>query len=117
MAAESSGPYTVPMSGLAKACTGAWGVNVVAACAMGGFELGHVVAVLLVFAAVFFLFAAPLHVLLGLGSWAGFCVERAAGEAVAARRALLRLYCAESALFWAAYWGMVLGLLPLTIRG
>jgi hypothetical protein len=99
-----------------KACTGVWGLNLLAAAAFGFPEPAHALGVLLVFAAVFFLFAAPLHLLLGAGAWLSYRLERAAGGIRAARHALDRLLCAESALFWAAYWAMTLGLLPLTIR-
>jgi hypothetical protein len=105
------------MEGIGKLCTGAWGANLLAAAAVNLHALPHGLGVLLVFAATFFLFAAPVHLLLGLSSWAAYCCERARGEAAASRRAALRLFFAESALFWAAYWAMLAGALPLTIRG
>lgn len=104
------------MGNLGKVCSGAWGLNIAAACAIHLHGLGHGLSVLAFFAATFFISAAPLHVLLGLSSWAAFLGERAAGEAGAARRAVLRLFFTESVLFWGGYWAMVAGLLPLTIR-
>lgn len=99
-----------------KLCTGVWASNLLAALAVSLPDLSHGLGVLLVFAAVFFLFAAPLHAALGLGCWLSYRAERAGGRLTAARQAADRLLCAESALFWAAYWAMVFGLLPLTIR-
>lgn len=99
-----------------KLCTGVWASNLLAALAVSLPDLGHGLGVLLVFASVFFLFAAPLHLALGLGCWLSYRAERAGGCMAAARHAVDRLLCAESTLFWAAYWAMVLGLLPLSIR-
>lgn len=107
--------YTAAMETLEKACTGVWGVNLLAALALQLPQLGHAVGVLLVFAAVFFLFAAPLHLVLATGAWLDYKSDRARGGLACARRAWDRLLCAESTLFWAAYWSMVGGLLPVTI--
>ena len=99
-----------------KLCTGVWASNLLAALAVSLPDLGHGLGVLLVFGAVFFLFAAPLHLALGVGCWLGYRAERASGCLAAARHAADRLLCAESALFWAAYWAMTLGALPVNIR-
>lgn len=103
------------METLEKACTGVWGLNLLAACVLHLPQLGHALGVLLVFAAVFFLFAAPLHLLLAGGVWLSYRSECARGGLACARRAWDRLLCAESALFWAAYWCMFAGKLPVTI--
>lgn len=99
-----------------KLCTGVWASNLLAALAVSLPDLAHGLGVLVVFAAVFFLFAAPVHLALGVGCWLSYRAERAAGCLASARHAADRLLCAESVLFWAAYWAMMLGLLPLTIR-
>lgn len=103
------------METLEKACTGVWGLNLLAACALQLPQLGQALGVLLVFAAVFFLFAMPVHLLLGAGAWLSYRSECARGGLACARRAWDRLLCAESALFWAAYWFMFAGLLPVSI--
>lgn len=104
------------METLEKACTGVWGLNLLVVCALQLPQVGHALGVLLVFAAVFFLFAAPLHLLLAGTAWLAYKGECARGGLACARRAWDRLLWAESALFWAAYWCMVGGLLPLHIR-
>lgn len=104
------------METLEKACTGVWGLNLLAACALQLPQLGQALGVLLVFAAVYFLFAAPLHLLLAGSAWLSYRLDSARGSPACARRACDRLLCAESALFWTAYWCMVAGLLPVTIR-
>lgn len=105
------------MSTVEKAFTGAWGVNLLAACALNLRELGHALGVLLVFSATFFLVAAPLHLLLALSAWALYRAECASSAANGAPyRACARVVCAETVLFWAMYWGMVLNVVPLQIK-
>lgn len=100
-----------------KAVGGLWGVNLVAIFAANLNEARHCLAVLALYAATYFLFA-PLHALILLCVWTAYGIER--GESALsdgiARRAALRLFCAETLLFWGVYWGMVLEIVPLHLR-
>lgn len=117
MARRPDGRYTVGMSAMEKACVGAWGVNLCCAAACNLGELGYAAGVMLVFSATFFLFASPLHAVLAMCAWVLYRQEcRAVVPAQAAGRACARLFCAESLVFWALYWGMALDLAPLHIR-
>lgn len=96
---------------------GVWGVNLLAICATNISEVRHCLAVLVLYAATYFLFA-PLHVLILLCVWTAYSLER--GESAQADgcavRAAVRMVCAETLVFWALYWGMVFEILPLHMR-
>ena len=103
------------MSGDAKAftgLTGAWGANLALICALNPHELRHCLSLLLLYAAVYFLFLAPLHALFAAGAWAA----HRARHALSAAGAVERLFAAESAVFWLLYWAMMLELVPLNLR-
>lgn len=96
---------------------GIWGVNLLAICASNFNEVRHCLAVLILYAATYFLFA-PLHALILLCVWTAYKLESgdsplAEGCAV---RAAARALAAETVVFWALYWGMVFELLPLHMR-
>lgn len=117
MAGGGERRYTVGMNALESTYVGAWCVNLALACVFNLRELGHAMGEFLVFAAVFFLLAAPVHGMLLLYAWSRHRAENdARAEPGAAYRAAAGAVCAESLLFWTAYWGMVLGFVPLQIR-
>ncbi|UPT75257.1 MAG: hypothetical protein M0D55_06025 [Elusimicrobiota bacterium] len=103
-----------------KALGGMWGLNLAAVVAAGaasfgafGAAVGHCLGILLLYSATFFLFA-PLHVLIALCVWTAYCLD--AGGDGALRRAAVRLFSAETLVFWALYWGMILEFVPLHLR-
>jgi len=111
------------MSNQEKALGGVWGLNLAAVVAAGvtpvgalGAAIGHCLGILLLYSATYFLFA-PLHALIALCVWTAYCVDSAAhGREGALRLAVLRLVGAESVVYWALYWSMVLELVPLHLR-
>ena len=116
MAARDGAGYTGIMSAAERTCAGVWGLNLACAAACNARELGHAAGVLLVFAATWFLFAAPIHAALAVVTWTLYRLECRARPDGAAHRACLCLLCAESALFWGLYWAMACGIFPLNIR-
>lgn len=110
------------MSNQEKAIGGTWCLNLAAVVAAGassfgalGAAVGHCLGILILYSAAFFLFA-PLHVLVALCVWTAYCLDRSGSGDGALRRAFLRLFTAETLLFWALYWGMVLDFVPLNLR-
>jgi len=105
------------MSMTEKALGGVWGLNLLAICAGNFTEVRHCIAVLILYAATYFLFA-PLHALILLCVWMAYGLERGDSplSAGTATRAAVRLVCAETLMFWALYWGMVLEFVPLHFR-
>ena len=100
-----------------KTMSCAWGINLMAICAANAGEIKHCLAVLGLYAGTYFLFA-PLHMLIMLCVWTAYGLERGdspLSEGTAAR-ATVRLFFAETFIFWALYWGMVSELLPLHLR-
>ncbi len=117
VAGVRGGRYTEGMDTGELAYVGAWFVNLVLAGIFNLRELGHAAGELLVFGAIFFLVAAPLHVMLVLYTWSRRRAElELRVERGAAQRAATSVICAESLLFWTAYWGMILGYVPLHIQ-
>ena len=99
-----------------KAMSGVWGANLMAILAANPNEVKHCLGVLTVYSATYFLFA-PLHALILLCVWTAYGLDRAGIAADGALwRALTRLFCAETLVFWALYWGMVLDVVPLHVR-
>ena len=96
---------------------GVWGANLLAICATNMSEVRHCLAVLLLYSATYFLFA-PLHALILLCAWTAYTLEKGDSPLSegSAARAAVRIACAETVVFWALYWGMVLELLPLHMR-
>jgi len=105
------------MSMTEKALSGVWGLNLLAIFAANFSEVRHCLAVLILYAATYFLFA-PLHALILLCVWMAYGLER--GDAPLsegiALRAAGRLVLVETLMFWALYWGMVLEFVPLHMR-
>jgi hypothetical protein len=100
-----------------KALGGVWGINLLAICAANLSEVRHCLSVLILYSATYFLFA-PLHVLILLCVWMAYGLERGDSPLSdgTASRAAVRLFCAETLMFWALYWGMVLEFVPLHMR-
>ncbi len=100
-----------------KALGGVWGLNLLAICAANLSEVRHCLAVLVLYSATYFLFA-PLHALILLCVWMAYGLERGDSplSGGTAARAAVRLVCAETLMFWALYWGMVLEFVPLHMR-
>ncbi len=99
-----------------KAMSGVWGANLMAIVAANPNEVKHCLGVLTVYSATYFLFA-PLHALILLCVWTAYGLDRAGSAADGALwRAVSRLFCAETVVFWALYWGMVLDVVPLQVR-
>lgn len=100
-----------------KALGGVWGLNLLAICAANFSEVRHCVAVLILYAATYFLFA-PLHALILLCVWITYGLERGDSPLSdgTAARAAVRVFYAETLMFWALYWGMVLEFVPLHFR-
>lgn len=96
---------------------GVWGINLLAICASNFNEVRHCLAVLILYSATYFLFA-PLHVLILLCVWMAYALERRDSPMTddCAVRAAVRMFCAETLMFWALYWGMVFELVPLHMR-
>ncbi len=105
------------MSLTQRTLSGVWGLNLVAICAANASEVRHCLAVLVMYAATYFLFA-PLHALLFLCVWTVYALERGDSPLSegTALRAAVRLFFAETVIFWALYWGMTLEILPLHFR-
>lgn len=100
-----------------KALSGVWGLNLVAIFAANASEVRHCLSVLILYAATYFLFA-PLHALILLCVWMAYSLDRGDSPLSegTAGRAAVRLVLAETLMFWALYWGMVLEILPLHMR-
>ena len=95
---------------------GLWGGNFLVVCGLNPTDVGHCIGVLILYAAAYFLFA-PLHGAILLGVWTAYGLDRASStEDGAFWRAVQRLFTAESLVFWAVYWGMILEVVPLHIR-
>lgn len=96
---------------------GVWGVNLLAICAANLNEVRHCLAVLLLYAATYFLFV-PLHALIVLCVWTAYGLERGDSPLSdgTAARAAVRLVSVETVMFWALYWAMVLEIVPLHMR-
>ncbi|MEK7233739.1 MAG: hypothetical protein AAB268_07980 [Elusimicrobiota bacterium] len=105
------------MSICEKALGGMWGLNLLAICAVNLSEIQHCLSVLILYAATYFLFA-PLHVLILMCVWMAYGLERGDSplSAGAAARAASHLFCVETMMFWALYWGMMLEVVPLHMR-
>ncbi len=100
-----------------KTLGGVWGINLVAICAANATEIKHCIAVLALYSATYFLFA-PLHILILLLVWTAYGLEREdspLSEGTAARAAV-RLFLAETLMFWVLYWGMMFEVVPLHMR-
>ncbi len=100
-----------------KAAGGLWGANILAICAANPNELRHGLSVLALYAATYFLFA-PLHALIMMCAWTAYGAERTESPKAegCALRAVVRVVCAETLMFWGLYWGMVLDIVPLHMR-
>jgi len=100
-----------------KTLGGLWGLNLIAICAANASEFRHCLAVLVLYAATYFLFA-PLHALIMLCVWTAYGLERGDSPLSegTAGRAAVRLVLAETLMFWALYWGMMFEILPLHMR-
>jgi hypothetical protein len=100
-----------------KAVSGVWGANIVAICAANPNEVRHCLSVLALYSATYFLFA-PLHALILLCAWTAYGAERQESPKAesCALRAVVRVLCAETVVFWGLYWGMVLEVVPLHMR-
>ena len=117
MAARGSRDYTGVMDTVEWTYVGAWCANLALACVFNLRELGHAMGELLVFGAIFFLVAAPVHAMLLLYAWSRRRAETELRAVPGAgQRAAAGVICAESLLFWTAYWGMILGFVPLQIQ-
>jgi hypothetical protein len=105
------------MSITEKALSGVWGLNLLAICAANLNEVRHCLAVLILYSATYFLFA-PLHALILLCVWMAYGLERGDSPLSegTATRAAIRLFFAETLMFWALYWGMMFEILPLHMR-
>ena len=91
-----------------------WGVNLIAIVAANPNEMKHGLGILTLYSATYFLFA-PLHALMLLCVWMadGLELQESPNSCGGALRAGLRLLCAETIVFWALYWGMILDVVPL----
>ena len=100
-----------------KAMSGVWGANMFAILAANPNEVRHCLGVLTLYSATYFLFA-PLHAFILLCVWMAYGLERqeSPGSEGCAFRAAIRLVCAETVVFWALYWGMILDVIPLHVR-
>ena len=100
-----------------KALGGVWCLNLLALCAANMNEVRHCLAVLILYAATYFLFA-PLHALIVMCIWMAYGLERSDSPLSegGAMRAAVRLLSIETLVFWTLYWGMVLEFVPLHMR-